>query len=258
MPSDQLDVAFQIDAAVLRSLLDATHVTMSSEEKTRVYLCGVFLHVHDGKLCAASTDGVRMVCAEAPLPAGADGLPDIILPKKLVLLLRRHLAKMQPGDRLDIRASRQKVMISYGTTVLLGKLIDGEYPNYRRIIPVGNDKPLKVHSGELVRAIGAASALVEAAADGTGRSKGLAFRLSPTGCELRSSSGDANAVEPLDGEFASGDFEIGLNALYAAPVAGIFGEAAELELLFADPRAPVLFTSPTVPSVIGVVMPMRI
>jgi DNA polymerase-3 subunit beta len=258
LPADHLDVVFQIDAPVLRGLLEATYITMSSEEKTRVYLCGVYLHVHEGKLCAASTDGVRMVCAEAPLPQGADQLPGIILPKKLVLLLRRHLAKMQAGDRIDIRASDQKVLISFGTTVILAKLIDGNYPDYRRIIPIGNDRPLRVHSGELVRAIGAASALVEAAADGTGRSKGLAFRLTSTGCELRSSGGDANAVEPLEGEFTGDDFEIGLNALYAAPVAGIFGEAAELELLFADAKAPVLFRSPTVPSVLGIVMPMRI
>ena len=79
----ELPTRFELPAQTLRQIIDKTRFAISSEE-TRYYLMGIFLHVADEKLKAAATDGHRLARVTVDKPEGADGMPDMIIPKKCV------------------------------------------------------------------------------------------------------------------------------------------------------------------------------
>ena len=125
----------------LRQIIDKTRFAISSEE-TRYYLMGIFLHVADDKLKAAATDGHRLARVTVDKPEGADGMPDVIIPKKCVGELRKLLDEVE--GTVEVSLSPTKVRFGLGNAVLTSKLIDGTFPDYNRVIPTGNDKLLKL------------------------------------------------------------------------------------------------------------------
>src|SRR5918996_1912122 len=90
----ELPTRFELPAATLRQIIDKTRFAISSEE-TRYYLMGIFLHVADDKLKAAATDGHRLARVTVAKPDGADGMPDVIVPRKCVAELRKLLEELE-------------------------------------------------------------------------------------------------------------------------------------------------------------------
>ncbi len=137
----ELPTRFELPAATLRQIIDKTRFAISSEE-TRYYLMGIFLHVADDKLKAAATDGHRLARVTVPKPDGADGMPDVIIPRKCVGELRKLLDEVE--GTVEVSLSPTKVRFGLGSAVLTSKLIDGTFPDYNRVIPTANDKLLKL------------------------------------------------------------------------------------------------------------------
>ncbi len=137
----ELPTRFELPAQTLRQIIDKTRFAISSEE-TRYYLMGIFLHVADEKLKAAATDGHRLARVTVDKPEGADGMPDVIIPKKCVGELRKLLDEVE--GTVEVSLSPTKVRFGLGNAVLTSKLIDGTFPDYNRVIPTGNDKLLKL------------------------------------------------------------------------------------------------------------------
>src|ERR1700712_2614777 len=88
----ELPVSFELPAETLKQIIDKTRFAISTEE-TRYYLNGIFWHVADDGaqpvLKAAATDGHRLARITLPRPDGAEGMPDIIIPRKCVAELRK-------------------------------------------------------------------------------------------------------------------------------------------------------------------------
>ena len=137
----ELPTRFELPAATLRQIIDKTRFAISSEE-TRYYLMGIFLHLADDQLKAAATDGHRLARVVLPKPDGADGMPDVIIPRKCVAELRKLLEEVE--GTVEISMSATKIRFGLGSAVLTSKLIDGTFPDYNRVIPTGNDKLLKL------------------------------------------------------------------------------------------------------------------
>ena len=92
LAAGEMTHTFKLTAADLKRLIDKTQFAISTEE-TRYYLNGIYLHTAGaGKaqtLRAVATDGHRLAQFELPLPAGADGMPGIIVPRKTVAEMQR-------------------------------------------------------------------------------------------------------------------------------------------------------------------------
>src|ERR1700686_1701961 len=141
---------FQLKAADLKRLIDKTQFAISTEE-TRYYLNGIYLHAAGTAkaqtLRAVATDGHRLAQMELELPKGADGMPGIIVPRKTVGEVQRLL---EDGDaEVAVELSPGKIRFTVGEVILTSKLIDGTFPDYARVIPVGNDKELVVDKKKL-------------------------------------------------------------------------------------------------------------
>ena len=143
-----LPTSFEIPAKTLAELIDRTRFAISTEE-TRYYLNGIFLHVSEEDkptLKAAATDGHRLARFTLPRPEGAEGMPDVIVPRKAVGELRKLLDEALDGNvEVDLSASKIRFTLGgEGGVILTSKLIDGTFPDYSRVIPTGNDKLLKL------------------------------------------------------------------------------------------------------------------
>src|SRR6266568_4463346 len=127
----ELPTRFELPAATLRQIIEKTRFAISTEE-TRYYLMGIFLHVVDDQMRAAATDGHRLARVTVPRPDGADGMPDVIVPRKAVAELYRLLEELE--GTVEISLSPTKVRFGLGSAVLTSKLIDGTFPDYNRVI----------------------------------------------------------------------------------------------------------------------------
>jgi DNA polymerase-3 subunit beta len=245
---DTVSNEFVMEGAALRDMLAATSVAMSTDETARAYLCGVYLHAPDVvSLRAAATDGLQMVRFVADQPAGAGGMPGVILSRKTVALLRK-LIDAHEGAQCRLKVQEKKILFEIGRVAVVAKAVEGTYPPYERAIPKTCDKLLKVHSAELRRCLSAAAALAET----RGKARAIAMELAPDGCQARAASIVGAVVDPLDAEFAHEPMVIGMNERLAGPIVGIFGEAAQLQVAIEAPGKPIIISSPTKPAITAV------
>ncbi|MBS9478730.1 DNA polymerase III subunit beta [Ancylobacter radicis] len=243
---------FTLPGGELKRLVDKTQFAISTEE-TRYYLNGIYFHVADANgpvLRAVATDGHRLAQAQTAAPEGAIGMPGVIVPRKAVAEIQR-LA--EDGDaEVTVELSTAKIRVSLDRVVLTSKLIDGTFPDYGRVIPVGNDKTLVVDKAEFASAVDRVSTVAS--------ERGRAVKLSIGDGKLTLSvtnPDSGSATEELEVEYASEPIDIGFNSRYLLDITSqIEGGTAELKL--ADPGSPTLLQDPEKRGALYVLMPMRV
>jgi DNA polymerase-3 subunit beta len=241
---------FKLAAGDLKRLVDKTQFAISTEE-TRYYLNGIYLHlVDDKKLRAVATDGHRLAQVDLPAPKGAAGMPGVIVPRKTVAEVQRLLE--DAGEEVEIELSPAKIRFSLGKVVLTSKLIDGTFPDYGRVIPLGNDKILVVDKGEFSSAVDRVSTVSS--------ERGRAVKLSLGNGKLTLSvtnPDSGSATEEIEVEYGAEPIDIGFNSRYLLDIAQqIEGEKATLKL--ADPGSPTLLQDSEPSGALYVLMPMRV
>jgi len=248
----ELPTRFELPAETLKQIIDKTRFAISTEE-TRYYLNGIFLHVQEeGQpvLKAAATDGHRLARVTIGRPDGAEGMPDIIVPRKCVGELRKLLDEVDGS--VEINLSSTKIRFGLGTAILTSKLIDGTFPDYNRVIPTGNDKLLKLDPRSFMdgvdRVATIASEKTRAVKMAVERDK---ITLSVTSPE------NGTAAEEVPGDYAATPLEIGFNARYLLDILGqIDGDVVEVHL--ADARRRRLIRENDKAAALYVLMPMRV
>jgi DNA polymerase-3 subunit beta len=244
---------FSLAAADLKRLIDKTQFAISTEE-TRYYLNGIYLHAagtgKNATLRAVATDGHRLAQCELPLPAGAAGMPGIIVPRKTVGEVQK-LIETGEGE-VGIELSAGKIRFTIGNVVLTSKLIDGTFPDYGRVIPANNDKLLTVDKKDFEAAVDRVSTVSS--------ERGRAVKLSITGGRLVLSvtnPDSGSATEEIEVEYEADPLDIGFNSRYLLDIAAqIEGEVAQLKL--ADPGSPTLIQDKDAKGALYVLMPMRV
>lgn len=253
MAEDELGHEFTLSAGDLRALVDHTFFAISTEE-TRYYLNGIYLHAAetDGArmLRAVATDGHRLARVEAPLPAGAEGIPGVIVPRKAVQELRRLID--ETADDVRVGMSETKIRFAFDDAVLTSKLIDGTFPDYERVIPAGNDKVLDVDCKVFAAAVDRVSTI------SSEKSRAVKLALAPGSLTLSTTSADnGSAKEEIEVVYDSEPLEIGFNARYILDIAAQI-EGETLRLTLADSASPTVATNLTDGAALYVLMPMRV
>jgi DNA polymerase-3 subunit beta len=253
LAAGEMTHSFKVPAAELKRLIDKTQFAISTEE-TRYYLNGIYLHTAgSGKaqtLRAVATDGHRLAQVELSLPAGASGMPGIIVPRKTVGEVQRLIEDSEA--EVTVELSQGKIRFTFGDVVLTSKLIDGTFPDYSRVIPLGNDKELVVDKKEFEQAVDRVSTVSS--------ERGRAVKLSLSNGRLMLSvtnPDSGSATEEVEVEYAADPLDIGFNSRYLLDIAAqIEGEAAVLKL--ADPGSPTLIQDKDSKGALYVLMPMRV
>jgi len=123
--------SFKISQGVFRDMLKRTAYAISTDE-SRYVLNGVLLSFKDNKLSLVATDGRRLALVEQDLEFPKGSEVEAILPTKAVQELQRILRDEEP---LNISFAENQVSFDLGTTFLYSKLIEGNYPNYKQVVP---------------------------------------------------------------------------------------------------------------------------
>jgi DNA polymerase-3 subunit beta len=245
----ELPTRFELPAATLRQIIDKTRFAISTEE-TRYYLMGIFLHVADDQLKAAATDGHRLARVTVPKPDGADGMPDVIVPRKCVAELRKLLDELE--GTVEVSMSGTKIRFGLGSAVLTSKLIDGTFPDYNRVIPTANDKLLKLDPKTFAQGVDRVSTIASE------KTRAVKINVDRDKVTLSVTSPESGtATEELPADYSSDGIEIGFNARYLLDILGeIDGDSVEVHL--ADAAAPTLLRENDKSPALYVLMPMRV
>ncbi|EDL50498.1 DNA polymerase III subunit beta [Erythrobacter sp. SD-21] len=251
-----LPTSFSLPAKTLAEMIDRTRFAISTEE-TRYYLNGIFLHVSDEDqpvLKAAATDGHRLARFTLARPEGAEGMPDVIVPRKAVAELRKLLDEKMDGDvQIDLSASKIRFTLGgEGGVVLTSKLIDGTFPDYSRVIPTGNDKLLKIDPKSFFAGVDRVATIA------TEKTRAVKMGLDKDRVTLTVTSPDnGTASEELAAEYGSDGFEIGFNAGYLKDILSQI-DSDQVEIHLADAGAPTLIRKNDDSPALYVLMPMRV
>jgi DNA polymerase-3 subunit beta len=254
LKSGSFSQEFSIAAASLRELIERTQFAISNEE-TRYYLNGIYLHALtvDGAatLRAVATDGHRLARAETEAPAGAEGMPGIIIPKKTVSEVQKLLEGAE--DEVRVEVSDTKIRFTLGEVVLLSKLIEGTFPDYDRVTPKNNDKEMNVDRAAFATAVDRVSTI---ASDRGG--KAVKLSMHDGQLELSVTNPDhGTASEELAVGFEPESFEIGFNARYLLDIVGQIRSDNAI-FLFNDAGSPTLVREDGEAKALYVLMPMRV
>lgn len=144
----------KIDAEELKRALAET-IWASAANETQPEISGIFMAFEEDKLRIAATDRYRLAERTAKLIEPARGTKEVIVPARTVLEVYKILS-ITKGE-VGIYFSESQVLFKFDETELISRLIDGQYPDYRQIIPKGFKTEAVVKREDLVHALKAAS-----------------------------------------------------------------------------------------------------
>lgn len=246
----ELSEEVEVSAEELVKMIDKTRFAISNDEM-RYYLNGLYLQgMNNGEnleLRTVATDGHRMALSFLPgvnfkAPFG------VILPKKSVAEIRRII----DGCKIiKLSTSRAKIKIVADQTVIISKLIDGEFPDYDKVLPKDNNQIAIVNKKVFFDSVDRVSTVA------TDKHRSVKLTLENGKMNLQVSTNDGSfAFEELDVVYSGERIETGFNSRYLLEIIGQVNKE-ELLIRFKDSSSPALIEAKGMNSVF-VIMPVRI
>jgi DNA polymerase-3 subunit beta len=237
---------FRIPHAVLRDGLRKTAYSISTDE-TRYVLNGIFASFRDGKLTLVATDGRRLAMVDSDLEFPASHETDVIIPTKAVNELQRLLGD---SGEVVVKLSESQISFSVGDSLLCSKLIEGNYPNYRQVIPGDSNERVIFSREGLLETVRRVSLL------SSDKSNSVKLVFGENRVEVTANSPDVGeAQETIDVVYQGPAMQIAFNPEFLmAPLRNLESEQVYLDLI--DEMSPgVLRIEGTF---LYVLMPMRV
>lgn len=242
-------IEFSLTERELLTLIGRTSFAMANQD-ARYYLNGLMLEVEKGTIRTVATDGHRLSLCTLKSIVETEETQQVIIPRKGVLELSRLLEHSDDPVRIQIAANHLRVRVA--GLCFTTKLIDGRFPDYKRVIPRDGEQVLKVDRELLRQALGRTAILSNE------KYRGVRFELSPGTLKIQSHNPEQEeAEEELEVDYSGESLEIGFNVTYLMDVvANLQGEI--LEATFKDPGSSVLIRDLGFQDALYVVMPMRL
>jgi DNA polymerase III subunit beta len=238
----------ELPQRALRSLIRAVEFAMAQQD-IRYYLNGMLLVIDRGSLQVVATDGHRLSWASLVVE-GEYERREVILPRKTVLEVGKLLADTDDLVRIELLANQ--VRFAFSNVELVSKVVDGKFPDYNRVIPVGHTKLIELDRLELL------AALQRAAILSNEKFRGVRLVLGEGQLKIIcTNSEQEEAEEELEVDYRGETLDIGFNITYLLDV--LQNQSGEkVQLAFGDANSSALITLPGRDDYKYVVMPMRI
>ncbi len=238
----------QLSGEALKKLLAKTLYAMAQQD-VRYYLNGLLLEMEGQVIRAVASDGHRLAWCEQNLAEPVATISQPILPRKGV----QELFRLLDGEEtISIQLSSNNIRVELPAVIFFCKLIDGRYPDYRRVFPQDIHRILICNRQELKDAVSRVSILSNE------QFKGIRLEAGSNILKLSAHNPDQEeAEEELEVNFQGEPFHAGYNASYLGDALAHI-DSEEVRLSFADQTFSCLIEDPEDPSVRFIVMPMRL
>lgn len=250
-PKFEGEKLFAMPAKAIREMIEKTLFSVSVDE-TRHSLNGVFIEESGGgKVRMVATDGHRLAAIERGI--GSVGLEKgVILPRKGLMELRRLLEEGEEGV-VSIGFKENMGLVVKDNVELFMRLIDGDFPDYSKVIPKDNPYVVKIEQEGLLRSLRRVSIL------SSERYKGIKLEVKEGGLSISTSNPDlGEAAEEIDIDYQGKALTVGFNARYLMDVLGVLGAGGDVDIELKDELSPSVVRKPGDDGYLYVVMPMRL
>lgn len=197
---------FRIPQRALRKLLERTYFAMARQD-VRYYLNGLLFSIRNDSVRVVATDGHRLAMCEIPQETGIENEMDVILPRKSVLELRRLLNNEETPA--EVTVSDNQLQLAFNTISFTTKLVDGRFPDYKRVIPGVGNKRLKGDRNRFHTALSRTAILSNE------KFRGVRLQLGDGILILQAQNPEhEEAIEELEVNYEGENLEIGFNVNY--------------------------------------------
>lgn len=211
---DEVDATEQVSVpeAALKELLERTAFAMAQQD-VRYYLNGLLFDLRDDTLRCVATDGHRLALCETSLGQEHGGKRQIIVPRKGVQELQRLL---EGGDRqIELELGKGHIRVKRDDVTFTSKLIDGKFPDYEAVIPIGADREVKIDREALRASLQRASILSNE------KYRGVRVEVSPNLLKISAHNPEQEeAQEEVEAETIVDSLAIGFNVTYLLEALG--------------------------------------
>ncbi len=254
IPSMDGDQLHSVKVETLKEMIDRTSFAVSTDE-TRYNINGFLLEKDGDKVKMVATDGHRLAVVEKEYELDLGENERALLPRKGVMELRKLLD--EDGEKeFSMGVSGKSLLIRKDDVSMNVRLLEGEFPDYKRVIPEGNDRIAKAGKTELAGSLKRVSILSE------DRIKGVRFNFADSKRLVLSASskeiGDATVEMDVDYS-SSGDegMEIAFNAVYILDLLEAIDED-KVTICLKDQLSPGIMRPEGSDDYTYVIMPMRL
>ncbi len=244
----QSEVEFTLPQATLKRLIESTQFSMAHQD-VRYYLNGMLFETEGEELRTVATDGHRLAVCSMPV---GQALPthSVIVPRKGVM----ELVRMLDGGEtpLTLQIGSNNIRASLGDYIFTSKLVDGRFPDYRRVLPKNPDKTLEAGCDVLKQAFARAAILSNE------KFRGVRLYLSNDQLKITANNPEQEeAEEILDVSYQGTEMEIGFNVSYVLDVLNAL-KSEQVRLLLTDGVSSVQIEDCASQAAAYVVMPIRL
>lgn len=241
--------SIEIPAADLERLIRTTSYAVATDE-SRLELSGVLIDVRPTEVRFVGTDGHRL--ARSTLPCSTDQEWRILVPPRTLSTLQRLMPESSGAVRITTDAKYARFDV--GPSQLVGRLLGGEYPNYERVIPSGNDRRAIVSTESLLAAVRRVGIFSDTF------TKRVTLGLEEGKLRITVRTQDVGeAEEEIEASYTGDAIRISYNAAYLVDMLRTI-QGSEVELAFKSPMQAGLFrpVSKDAPDLLCLVMPLRL
>ncbi len=238
-----------VPEAALKELIERTAFAMAQQD-VRYYLNGLLFDLAEKRLRCVATDGHRLALCEAALDETVQAKRQIIVPRKGVQELQRLL---EGGDRvLTLEMDRNHIRVKRDDVTFTSKLIDGRFPDYEAVIPIGADREVRIDR-ETLRA-----ALQRAAILSNEKYRGVRIEVSPGQLKINAHNPEQEeAQEEVEAETKVDGLAVGFNVNYLLDALSALRDETVV-LALRDANSSALVREATHERSRHVVMPLRL
>lgn len=243
------EIEFEISQKNLRSLIEKTHFSMAQQD-VRYYLNGLSLELEGDLIRSVATDGHRLALSKHTLDGATFPTNQVIIPRKGVMEILRLIGDEDASLKIQIGANHIRLYSS--EFIFTSKLVDGRFPDYRRVLPRDGDKTVLADKALLKDALTRASILSNE------KFRGIRLDLSSGEVQITANNPEQEeAVEVIDVDYQGDSLEIGFNVAYLIDVLAAIDDET-IKLTLADSNSSALVEAQSTDKCLYVVMPMRL
>ena len=246
---DAWSVTLTLPQKTLRHLLGMVHFSMAVQD-IRYYLNGMLLVFQPGEVTAVTTDGHRLSLYSLAAELAPSEPTDIIVPRKTVLELMRLLD--DSDEPVEIQVATNQVRFRFGQIEFLSKLVEGKFPDFRRVIPAPQTASIDLDREAWLRSLQRIAILT------TDKLNGVRLQLADGVLKLSAHNTEQEeAVEEIELDGEHGELDLGFNVTYLIDVLSNLKDPT-VRCYLGDANSSSLLTLPDNDRFKYVVMPMRI